>query len=128
MYNRAFANLDEVVCPPNNHQDRHAWHLYILRLKLDQLTIDRSTFIEALRAKGIATSVHFIPVTLQPFFQQLPIASRNACPKAECLYQRIVSLPLYPAMSVEEVEYVARTVRKTISDARRSQVKGASAA
>ncbi len=128
MYNRAFAGLDEVECPPDNHGDRHAWHLYILRLKLDTLTMDRSAFIEALRAKGIATSVHFIPVTLQPFFQQLPIASRNACPKAEGLYQRIVSLPLYPAMSVEEVEYVARTVRKTISGARRSQVKGASAA
>jgi dTDP-4-amino-4,6-dideoxygalactose transaminase len=128
MYNDAFASLDEVECPPNNPQDRHAWHLYILRLNLDKLTIDRASFIEALRNKGISTSVHFIPVTLQPFFRNLPISSDNACPKAERLYQRIVSLPLYPAMSPDAVRYVARSVRRTINDLRRSQVKGASAA
>ena len=113
----AFAGMEEVELPPDNPRCRHAWHLYILRLNLRKLTIDRAEFIRHLQQKGIGTSVHFIPIPLLRFFARLPLA-QYACPRALELYPRIVSLPLYPAMTEEQVHYVAQSVREIVQDAR----------
>src|SRR5262249_3164355 len=74
LYHAAFEGLDEVELPPDAPIARHAWHLYVLRLNLKRLRIDRQEFITQLREKGIGTSVHFIPIPLHPFFAQLPLA------------------------------------------------------
>jgi dTDP-4-amino-4,6-dideoxygalactose transaminase len=71
-----------------------------------------------LRRKGIGTSVHFIPIPLLQFFAQLPLAKAK-CPRALSLYPRIVSLPLYPAMTEEEVHYVAQCVREILQRSRK---------
>jgi dTDP-4-amino-4,6-dideoxygalactose transaminase len=118
MYNRALAGIEEVVLPPDSPRSRHAWHLYILRLNLQRLNIDRSEFIRELKRKGIGTSVHFIPVPLLHFFTQIPLA-RAKCPRALSLYPRIVSLPLYPAMTEEQVHYVAQCVKEILERARK---------
>jgi dTDP-4-amino-4,6-dideoxygalactose transaminase len=120
MYNRAFADMDEVELPPDDPQSRHAWHLYILRLNLDTLRVDRKEFIEELRKRQIGASVHFIPIPLHPYFKRLPLA-RRPCPRTLELYPRIVSLPLYPAMTEEQVDYVARMVREVLEEARREK-------
>jgi dTDP-4-amino-4,6-dideoxygalactose transaminase len=120
MYHRAFADMDQVELPPDNSRCRHAWHLYILRLNLERLKIDRGEFIRELRHRGIGTSVHFIPIPLHRFFAQLPLA-RDACPRALDLYPRIVSLPLYPAMTEEHVHYVAQCVREILEHSRRAR-------
>jgi len=118
MYRKAFAGMDEVELPPDNPRCRHAWHLYILRLNLQRLKIDRAEFIRALRQRGIGTSVHFIPIPLHQFFARLPLA-HYSCPRALRLYPRIVSLPLYPAMTEEHVHYVAQCVREILESSRR---------
>jgi len=118
IYNEALAGLETVERPLDRADSRHAWHLYILRLNLDQLQIDRAEFIEELRAQGIGTSVHFIPIPLHPFFAQIPLVGDH-CPRALALYPRIVSLPLYPAMTEEEVCYTARSVRQTLETSRK---------
>ena len=118
VYNRAFGDLAEVELPPDNPHCRHAWHLYILRLNLETLRVDREEFIKRLRQKGIGTSVHFIPIPLHPFFARLPLA-RYRCPRALQLYPRVVSLPLYPAMTEEQVGYVAQSVREVLASTRR---------
>ena len=120
IYHRALAGMDAVELPSENPQSRHAWHLYILRLNLDRLTIGRDEFIRELRRRGIGTSVHFIPIPLHPFFAQLPLAG-DPCRRALELYPRIVSLPLYPAMTREQVEYVADSVRGVLERAHRSK-------
>jgi dTDP-4-amino-4,6-dideoxygalactose transaminase len=120
MYHDAFAGMDQVELPPDNPRCRHAWHLYILRLNLERLKIDRGEFIRALQRKGIGTSVHFIPIPLHRFFAQLPLA-RDACPRALDLYPRIVSLPLYPAMTEEHVRYVTLCVRAVLEHSRRAR-------
>jgi dTDP-4-amino-4,6-dideoxygalactose transaminase len=117
-YHRLLGDLDTVELPPDNSHCRHAWHLYIIRLRLDRLTITRDQVIRELHAAGIGTSVHFIPVPIHRFFSTLPLAS-YACPEALTLYQRIVSLPLYPAMTIEQIDYVARTVRSILDRGRR---------
>ena len=118
MYNEAFAGMEEVELPPDNPRCRHAWHLYILRLNLRRLKIDRGNFIRQLQQRGIGTSVHFIPIPLLRFFARLPLA-QYACPRALDLYPRIVSLPLYPAMTEEQVQYVALNVKDIVQRSRR---------
>jgi dTDP-4-amino-4,6-dideoxygalactose transaminase len=118
IYNLALAGIEEVELPPNSPRCRHAWHLYIPRLNLQRLKIDRAEFILKLRRKNIGTSVHFIPIPLLQFFAQLPLAHAK-CPRALDLYPRIVSLPLYPAMTEEQVHYVAQCVREILEQARR---------
>ena len=87
-----------------------AWHLYVLRLNLERLTIDRAQFIEELRARGIGASVHFIPVHIHPYYrnkygyrpEDFPIAYEN--------YQRIVSLPLHSQLSDNDVVRITDAV------------------
>ena len=118
IYNRELGGTDCVELPPDRYGCRHAWHLYILRLNLDRLRIDRDEFIRRLRRRGIGTSVHFIPIPLHSYFARLPLAA-DSCPRALALYPRIVSLPLYPALTEEQVQYVARRVREVLRSARR---------
>ena len=113
IYNQAFADLEQAETPADDPQARHAWHLYILRLNLDQLSISRDEFIEELRRRGVGTSVHFIPIPLHPYFARLSLGERP-CPRALGLYSRSVSLPLYPAMTEEQVHYVADCVKDVL--------------
>ena len=106
------ANLDEIELPPDREDCRHAWHLYSIRLRLDRLRIDRAEFIRRLREEGVNASVHFIPIFLHPFFQSYANAPWNFCPAAAELYPRLVSLPLYPALSQEQVERIAAAVTR----------------
>ena len=112
LYREALSNVGEVEIPVEREGTRSAWHLYILRLNLDRLTINRDEFIRELRHKGIATSVHFIPIPLHPYFAPYPGLAKANCPQALELYPRIISLPLYPAMTESQIEYVAGTIKE----------------
>jgi len=114
LYQEAFAGISEIELPEIPRNGRHAWHLYVLRLNLDLMTIDRSRFISELKSRKIGASVHFIPVPLHPFFKKWANRPENQCPRALDLYPRLVSLPLYPAMTEDEVQYVARSVREIV--------------
>jgi dTDP-4-amino-4,6-dideoxygalactose transaminase len=120
LYFRLLGDLDEIELPPDNPQCRHAWHLYSIRLNLDRLRIDRKEFIVRLHQRGIGTSVHFIPVPMHPYFAGLNLPGAE-CPVTRALYPRLVSLPLYPAMTEEQVQYVARSVREIAEEARREK-------
>ncbi len=122
IYHRALADVAEVELPPDRSSCRHAWHLYMLRLNLDTLDIDRGEFVRALRRRNIGASVHFIPIPLHPFFAQFASRPQNHCPRALELYPRLVSLPLYPGMSEEQVEYVAASVKDIVQGARKKRL------
>lgn len=127
IYNEGFADIEELETPPEGPEDSHSWHLYVLRLRLHQLAIDRNEFIEELRRKGIGSSVHFVPIPLHPLFARLRLPSRG-CDRALQLYQRIVSLPLYPAMSESQVCRVVTQVKSIVAAARaRTRVYGSQA-
>ncbi len=119
LYSEALAGVPEVDIPPEPEWRRHSWHLYILRLNLELLDINRDEFIRELHRKGIGASVHFIPVPLHPFFKEYASRPENFCPRALALYPRLVSLPLYPAMSENQVSYVSRTVKEIVTAAKR---------
>ena len=91
---------------------RHAHHLYIIDLDLDALTISRDEFVAALKAEGINTGIHFIALTRQPYYQREHGMTAATTPAASAVSDRIVSLPLYPAMTDSDVGDVAAAVRK----------------
>jgi dTDP-4-amino-4,6-dideoxygalactose transaminase len=115
MYNDAFADMPEIRRPICNPDVRHAWHLYVIQLELERLAVNRAQFIEALRAENIGTSVHFIPVHLHPYYRETFGFKRGDYPRAEYVYDRILSLPLYPKMSEQDVQDVIAAVRRVVA-------------
>lgn len=119
IYNQRFQQMEELEVPPGDLDGQHAWHLYVLRLRLEKLRINRAEFIEQLRRRGVGASVHFIPIPLHPAFRNLAADARNACPRAVSLYERIVTLPLYPAMTTSMVHRVGDVVEEVVRSNRR---------
>ena len=108
------------VQTPYLHPDStHAWHLYVIQLKLEDLTIDRNTFIKKMTTAGIGTSVHFIPLHLQQYWRENYQLQPTDFPVAIQVYQRAVSLPIYPCMSDSDVEQVIMTVQQILTEAQR---------
>lgn len=135
-YNAAFADLPEVQtpldpeqqrppacqgcsCSPTEMQCNHAWHLYMLRLHLERLTIDRARFIELLKAYNVGASVHFIPLHLHPYYRETYGYRPQDFPVAYAEYLREISLPIYSKMSDEDVNDVITAVRAIVAEHRR---------
>ena len=109
-YTHAFAGVPAVQTPDCPADRKTSWHLYILRLRLDFLTITRDQFITELNQRGIGVSVHFIPLHLHPFYQRKFGYKPGDFPAAEGEYQRAISLPLFPGMTEEHVQAVVQAV------------------
>jgi dTDP-4-amino-4,6-dideoxygalactose transaminase len=118
-YNAAFGELQELQVPVERPGVESAWHIYPLRLNLEALTIDRNRFIEELKARNIGTSVHFIPIHLHPYYRDKYGFHPADFPVAYREYRRMVSLPLYPRMSDEDVTDVIEAVRDVVEHFRR---------
>jgi UDP-4-amino-4,6-dideoxy-N-acetyl-beta-L-altrosamine transaminase len=114
MYNEAFDDLTEVIIPQVKDYVRHSWHLYPILLETNLLKINRNTFIEALKAENIGTSVHFIPIHLHPYYREKYGFKQGDFPNAEYVYEREISLPIYPSMTDEDVETVITAVKKIV--------------
>src|SRR5262249_36617198 len=114
-YKARLAQIDELELPPEpDHDDEHAWHLFILRIRPELLEINRGAFIDHLKREVIGTSVHFIPLHMHPFYQTRYRYRSGNCPNAEDAYSRCVSLPIYPGMSQSEVNRVIKSVEKVV--------------
>jgi len=126
-YSRAFESDAALEIPRESPDSRNSWHLYILRLKLDELAIDRNNFMQRLREKGIGCSVHFKPLHLHTYYQRQFGYRRGDFPCAEHEYQRCISLPIYPDLTDDQVERVTSAVLETTNECRRARVKSAHA-
>jgi dTDP-4-amino-4,6-dideoxygalactose transaminase len=118
-YHEAFADLPEIQIPGCLPDMQHAWHLYVIQLNIERLKINRQDFIKALKAQNIGTSVHFIPLHLHPFYRDKVGYQPADFPQASAVFERIVSLPIYPKMTEAEVRDVIVAVRKLIQEYRR---------
>jgi dTDP-4-amino-4,6-dideoxygalactose transaminase len=117
FYNEALNDIEGLILPFDSEENVHAWHLYVIRLKEGSFSIDRAEFIEKLKDKGIGTSVHFIPVPMQPYYKELGYKVEDY-PNALQAYNGAISLPLYPKMTNEQVQRVIQAVRE-LADAYR---------
>jgi dTDP-4-amino-4,6-dideoxygalactose transaminase len=109
-YNEAFGRFECFQIPASLKEVEHAWHLYVLRLHLDRLTIPRNQFIRELAERNISASVHFIPVHLHAYYRDKYGYQPESFPVAHNEYQRMLSLPLYPKMSDDDVADVIEAV------------------
>ncbi len=112
QYNEAFAGCTDIITPYQLPQTNSGWHLYIIQVK----NHNRRRVFEKLRENGIGVNVHYIPVYMHPYYQEHGYQNVH-CPKAENIYSRIISLPLYPGLSDEEQEYVIVKVKESIYEA-----------
>jgi dTDP-4-amino-4,6-dideoxygalactose transaminase len=119
IYAQALAELETVRLPSCRNGVQHAWHLFIIKLDLERLKINRNQFVEALREKEIGTSVHFIPLHLHPYYRDEFGYQPADFPNASAVFERIVSLPIYPRMSEPAVERVVEAVKNITSQYRR---------
>ena len=111
QYHAAFQGQHALEMPLHRHlEDIHAWHLYVLRLNLDRLTIDRNQFIQEMAQRGVGCSVHFIPLHLQPYWHERYGLDPSAFPIATQEFERVVSLPIYPDMDDPTVQRVIDAV------------------
>ena len=105
-YNEAFAGCNNIVTPYQLPETESGWHLYIVQIKKH----DRKKVFETLRECGIGVNVHYIPVYMHPYYQEHGYENVH-CRNAEEVYSHIISLPLYPGLSIEQQEYVIRTLK-----------------
>ena len=114
LYDAAFAGEPALELPVTRPEVEHAWHLYVLRLRPEALRIDRDRFITALAERNIGTSVHFIPIHLHPYYRDRYGYAPDAFPVAHANYRRMLSLPLNPRLSDQDVADVIEAVRDIV--------------
>jgi dTDP-4-amino-4,6-dideoxygalactose transaminase len=113
-YDQALSGLPLLLPPRAAAGEQHAWHLYVVRLA-DDVGIERDRFIERLFDAGIGCSVHYIPLHLHPYWRERYALRPAQFPHSQHAYERMVSLPLYTRMGLEEVQRVAGAVRTVLS-------------
>lgn len=112
-YDTRLAGLPGLQLPPRPAGDRHAWHLYIVRIQ-DGFGRPRDAVVEALSATGVGTSVHFIPVHHQPYFREL--LGPDECshlPVADALFPQLLSLPLHPRLTDADIDRICAALAAT---------------
>lgn len=119
QYDRAFAGMAEVQPLGRVADTEHAYHLYVVQLEIEMLSADRGEMFSALRAENIGANVHYVPVHLHPFYKQRFGTARGLCPAAEHAYERLLSLPMFPGMSDDDVADVIAAVGKVVGHYRR---------
>ncbi len=123
----AFADTDELELPADDENRIHSWHLFPIRLRLDRLSIDRDTFMQELKARGVGCSVHWRPLHLHPYYAQTFGWRPEDLPAATAVFDRLVSLPIFPGMREEEIAGVVDTVRGLCRENRRSPSRAVTA-
>ncbi|MFZ0594504.1 MAG: DegT/DnrJ/EryC1/StrS aminotransferase family protein [Bryobacteraceae bacterium] len=119
-YKCAFSEMPEIELPPDRSDSRHCWHLYMLRLQLNSLDVDRDTFFSEMRAQGVGCSVHFIPIQLHPYYRKL--MDSDPCPRSLAEYRRLISIPLYPAMTDADVNHVIAAVKNVVTKCKKRKL------
>ena len=115
IYQERLGTIPEIVTPPEEALNRHSQHLYIIQLRTELLRISRDEFIEEMRQANIECSVHYIPLHLFPFYRQQYGYREGDFPCAEAAFKRVVSLPLHPDLTVEDIHTVVDTIRTVLN-------------
>ena len=115
-YTEGLKDVEEIELLDVSKNVQHSWHLFVIKLKLESLTIDRSDFIVKLNESGIGTSVHYTPLHLHPLYQKQYGYQESDLPNASQVFQQIISLPIFASMTNEDVDYVVQMIKRIVSD------------
>jgi len=117
-YNEALGGMPEIEVPVVRSDREPAWHLYVIRLNLNRLCVNRAHVFKALRSENIGVNVHYIPVPWHPYYQNLGY-EKGQWPVAETAYERLITLPLFAAMTDADADNVIEAMRKVLLAHRR---------
>lgn len=115
-YDEAFIGLSGINPLAVRPDALHGYHIYVVRVDVNISGIDRDSLFINLREKGISANVHYIPVHLHPFYRDRSHTSPGLCPVAEAAYEQIISLPMFPGMTDEDIEVVVDAVSTSIRE------------
>ena len=115
MYDEAFAQIPEIIVQKEIAESDTCRHLYIIRLDLEKLSCTRREFFDAMSAENVQCQIHYVPVYWFPYYQKLGY-KKGLCPVAEEVYKGIMSIPLYPRMTDQDVSDVIHAVRKVVEN------------
>jgi dTDP-4-amino-4,6-dideoxygalactose transaminase len=118
-YRELLGGVDELILPSEHPDRQHSWHLYAIRLRLGRLSVDRAAVIDELKAVGIGTSVHWIPLHMHPYYRQTYGYRTEDYPVSARLSQEMVSLPIFPDMREEEIGYVCEKLKAIVAGNRK---------
>jgi dTDP-4-amino-4,6-dideoxygalactose transaminase len=121
-YRELLNSVEEIMLPNARPNRNHSWHLFVIRLKLDRLKIDRAQFITELRQRGVSVSVHWMPLHMHPYYRETYGFAPQDLPTAASLYPEIITLPLYPDMSEDNVRQVCDAIKDIVRLNRRVPV------
>jgi perosamine synthetase len=125
LYQELLKEVEEIILPQVQPNRIHSWHLFAIRLKLDRLKIDRARFITELTQRGIGTSVHWLPLHMHPYYRETYGYAPQDLPVASSLYPEIITLPIYPDMTGEEVNYVCCSIKDIVAANRKATARKA---
>ncbi|MFA7227447.1 MAG: DegT/DnrJ/EryC1/StrS family aminotransferase, partial [Melioribacteraceae bacterium] len=117
-YDGYFQNDGRFITPGVADNCRHAYHLYPLQIKFDELNFSKKKFFEAMKKKNIHLQVHYVPVHLQPYYKNNFGFKQGDFPIAEKFYQREFSIPIYPALSEDDLNYISKSITETLDKMR----------
>lgn len=117
-YDEVFSKDDRFIIPFVSPNVKHAYHLYPLQIKFDELKISKKDFFLKMKEKNILLQVHYIPVHLQPFYRKKFGFKEGDFPVAEEFYKREVSIPIYPSLSQLDLNYISKSIIETLEEVR----------
>ncbi|MEI6126004.1 MAG: DegT/DnrJ/EryC1/StrS family aminotransferase [Pseudomonadota bacterium] len=110
-YTEAFKDNDYIITPTIRDYVSTSWHLYVIKLRLENLSITRNQFIAELQKKGVGVSVHFIPLHRHPVYKNMYGLRPHDFNNSEWLYERTISLPIFPDMTIQDIAQVVDAVQ-----------------
>lgn len=114
LYNNLLENISGITIPEEPEYSNSGWHIYVIKIDTKSTGLSRKFFFEALRAENIGVNVHYIPVYLMPYYKELGYEA-GLCPRAEAFYEDIITLPLHPGMTEDDVRDVTKAIKKILS-------------
>lgn len=114
IYNRELENIDQITIPYVKKNIKHSWHIYVIQLNLEKLKVERDHIFKALREENIGVNVHYIPVHYHSFYQNKFGLKKGILPKVEWLFPRLLTIPIFPKMSDNDVYDVINALEKVI--------------
>ena len=114
-YTKEFKKLGGIITPYQNKNIKSSWHLYVIQIELEKIKTDRETIFKELLKEKIGVQVHYMPVYYHPYYQKLGY-KKGLCSNAEWLYKRIITIPLYPKMTEDDIKRVVKTIYKIVNN------------
>ncbi len=116
LYIDGLRDVDALELPAELPNRKHAWHLFAMKLKLDRLKIDRAAFIVQMHAQGVAASVHWQPLHMQPYYREKYGYEAGQFPVAARVWPTLISLPIFPGIQPDEIQQVIDVVRRVVKE------------